>query len=103
MLLRGSALVEDHCQIGLHHPSQLGQVGIAPLAVEERSAELVLELLDGAGERRLADVALLRGAGEIEHLRQRHEVADLLHFHGWGPRQRLPRRGKAAVETPVRE
>jgi hypothetical protein len=57
--------------------------------VKQRSAELVLELLDCAGEGGLADVALFRGAREIELPREGDEVADLLHFHGRVPRERL--------------
>jgi hypothetical protein len=57
-------------------------VGVVALAVEQRPAQLVLELLDGAGQRRLADVALLRGAGEVEGARESDEIAHLLHFHG---------------------
>jgi 3-hydroxybutyrate dehydrogenase len=38
--------------------------------MEERSAELVLEKLDGPGRGRLGDVAALRGACEVELLAQ---------------------------------
>jgi hypothetical protein len=41
-------------------------------------AELSLELPNGAGERRLGDVALLRSAREVERTRDRKEVADLM-------------------------
>ena len=60
-------------------------MGVAAFAVEQRTAELVLELLDRAGQSRLADVALLGGAREIQRPRERDEVADLLHFHGSVP------------------
>ena len=56
-------------------------MGLVALAIEQWAAELVLEQLDRAGQRRLGDVALLRGAREIERLAQRHEVAGLMHFH----------------------
>ena len=51
------------------------------LAPEQEPAELLLELLDGAGQRRLGDVAVLGGAGEVERLAHREEVADLVHLH----------------------
>ena len=47
---------------------RVGQVGVAALAREQQPAELVLELLDGAGQRRLGDVALLGGAREVQRL-----------------------------------
>ena len=60
-------------------------MGVAAFAVEQRAAELMLELLDGAGQRRLADVALLRRAREIQRVGKRNEIAHLLHFHRNGP------------------
>jgi hypothetical protein len=56
----------------------VGEVALAP---EQESAELVLQLLDGAGERRLGDVTLLGRAGEVQGLAYREEVADLMHLH----------------------
>ncbi len=61
-------------------------MGIPALAVEKRSAELVLQLLDCAGQCGLADVALLGGAREIQRACKGNEVAHLLHFHGRVPR-----------------
>ena len=81
LLARGLGLGVDRLEIGQHHPAELGQMGVAALAVEERPAKLMLELLDGAGQRRLADVAALRRAREIELARERDEIADLLHLH----------------------
>ena len=60
-------------------------MGIGALAVEQRAAHLVLELLDGAGQRRLRHVTALGGAGEVQVLAEREEIADLMHFHGMGP------------------
>ena len=65
----------------LHHPAELGQVRLVALAVEQQPAQLLLEQLDRAGQRGLGDVALLGRAREVERLAQRHEVADLVHFH----------------------
>ena len=53
-----------------------------PLAVEQEAAELVLQELDGARERRLRHVAFLGRAGEIQLLAQGEEIPDLMHFHG---------------------
>jgi hypothetical protein len=72
-------------QIGEHHPAQLGEMGVSALAVEERSAQLVLQLLDRTRQRRLAYVALLGGSGEVQRPRQGDEIADLLHLHGGAP------------------
>ncbi len=55
---------------------------VSALAVEQWPAKLVLELLDRARQRRLADVALLRGTREVQRAREGDEIADLLHFHG---------------------
>src|ERR1044072_4968385 len=60
-------------------------MGIAPLAVEERAAKLVLELLDGTSQSRLADVAPVGRTGEIELVGKRDEIADLLHLHAGSP------------------
>jgi hypothetical protein len=72
-------------EIGLHHASELGQVGVRPLAVEERAAELALEELDRPRQRRLRDVATLGGAREVQFLGDGEEVAHLMHLHGFVP------------------
>jgi hypothetical protein len=61
---------------------------IAALAMKKRTAQLMLELLDGAGKRWLADVALLGGTREIQRSRQGNEIANLLHFHRQPPSKR---------------
>ncbi len=82
LILGGAGLFLDALQIRQHHPSKLGQMRIAALAVEQRAAELMLKLLDGARQRRLADVALLGGAREVQRLAEREKVTDLMEFHG---------------------
>ena len=52
-----------------------------PLAKEQVAAELVFELLDGARQRRLRDIALIRRTREILRACDRQKVADLVHFH----------------------
>src|SRR5262245_40471212 len=79
--LRLMGLVIDALQIGHDHASQLGKVRIGALAVEKLAAELFFKQLDGTGQRRLGNVALLRRPGEIELLGDREKVSDLVHLH----------------------
>jgi hypothetical protein len=74
----------DRLQVRQHHPPELGQMGVGPLAMEQRPAELGFQLLDLAGQRRLGDVAPLGRAREVQRARQGQEIADLLHLHGRG-------------------
>jgi hypothetical protein len=74
-------LLPDLLELRAHETAEVGQVGEMALAAEQEPAQLLLELLDGAGERRLGDVALLGGAREVERLADREEIADLVHFH----------------------
>ena len=57
-------------------------MGVGALAMKQRAAHLLLELLDGARQRRLRHVAALGGAREIQVLAQSEEITDLMHFHG---------------------
>src|SRR5262249_8581027 len=61
--------------------AELGQLRLRPLAAEQVAAELLLELLDRAGERGLRDVTFLRSLGEIQLADRRQEISDLVHFH----------------------
>ena len=63
----------DLLELRAHQPAEVGQVGEVPLAPEQETAELLLELLDGAGQGRLGDVALLGRAGEVEGLAHREK------------------------------
>ena len=65
----------------LDQPAEIGQVRQLALAAQQQAAELLLEKLDRAGQGRLRDVALLGGAGEIQRVRDRQKVADLMHLH----------------------
>src|SRR4030095_14881389 len=89
---------------------------VGALAVEEGAAQLLLERLDGARQRRLRDMAALGGAREIELCAQRKEIANLMHFHGAGPAASWPtgsaggghgritsRRRDCAPGSPVRD
>jgi len=56
--LCGDRLLVERPEIGRVHPPKLGTMRIALFEVDERSAKLVLERLDGARQGGLADVAL---------------------------------------------
>src|SRR5262249_45927683 len=69
-------------EIRTHCLAELAQMRSRPLAAEGEPAELVLQQLDGARERRLRHVAFLGRAGEIQLLAQGEEIPDPMHFHG---------------------
>jgi len=54
----------------------------AALAMKQRAAQFLFQELDGARERGLRNVALFRGAREIEFLGHGEEITNLVHFHG---------------------
>jgi hypothetical protein len=83
--LGGLGLDQDLAQMGAHHLAQPGQMGVVALAAKQRPAQLVLQRLDGARQRRLRDMACLGRPREVQGLADRKEVADLMHFHGGGP------------------
>src|SRR5262249_24990090 len=64
-----------------HALPELGQLRLRPLAPEKVPAQLTFELLDGAGERRLGNVALLGRLGEIQLTDRGKEISALVHFH----------------------
>src|SRR5829696_6243905 len=83
------------------------KAAIRALAVEQRAAELALEKLDRPRQRRLRDVAALGGAGEVQFLGDRQEIADLVHLHSVVPRpphraasQSAPRIRNPAPDVP---
>src|SRR5438105_11659972 len=57
-------------------------MGEPAFAVEQQSAELFLERLDGAGKGGLRYIAFGGPAREVQLLGKRKEIADLMHFHG---------------------
>ena len=71
----------DLLQIGLERAAELGEMRVGALAVKQRTAQLFFELLDGARQRGLRDVAALGRAGEVQFLAEAEEIADLMHFH----------------------
>src|SRR5215472_7828229 len=54
-------------------------------APEQLAAQLVFELADGTGQRRLCYVALLGGTREIKRARHCQEITNLVHFHRAAP------------------
>src|SRR5271167_592881 len=64
----------------MHALPELGQLR-RPFPAKQVAAKLGLQLLDRARQRRLRHVALVGGAGEIEHPRYRQKIPDLMHFH----------------------
>ncbi len=66
---------------GIHALAERRQHGARPLAPEQVAAKLAFQQLDRPRQRGLRDVALLRGAREIERARDRQEISDLVHFH----------------------
>ena len=72
---------------------------LALAALEQRRAELLLELLDRDRQRRLADEALARRAAEAALLRDRDDVAQLVQRHRRTPRRRRAPRCCGPVTT----
>jgi hypothetical protein len=51
---------------------------VVPLAREQQATELAFDFLDGACQGRLADVALVRRAREIQRVADCEEIADVI-------------------------
>ena len=73
---------EDAGCVLLHPPSRRGQLDLVVLAVEEPGVEVLLELADLKGHRRLGHVQPLAGAGEALELRDRVEHLQAAVDHG---------------------
>jgi len=69
----------------MHALAEFGELRRGAFALEQIAAELGFELLDGAGQRGLGDVALVGRAREIQDAADREEVAYLVHFHKSAP------------------
>jgi len=61
--------------------AQLGDLDVTGAALEEHDAELLLDFLDGHGQRRLTDVTLLGGAPEVAFPRERDDVLQIGQCH----------------------
>ena len=75
-------LVDDLLEARPEQRAEIGDVREVALAAEQQAADLVLELLDGAAQRRLGHVALLGGPREVPGLADGQEIADVVHVHG---------------------
>ena len=69
----------------MHALAEFGQLRRGAFAAKQVAAEFGLELLDRPRQRRLGDIARVRGARKIEQLRDGEEIANLMHFHDRAP------------------
>src|SRR5262245_25354810 len=74
-------LGQDRARVREEGVPGVRQRDAARRALEERDAELVLELADAAAERRLRDVEHLGGARDVARLRDGDEIAHLAEAH----------------------
>ena len=90
-LAHAGQLVDDLLEPGPQQRAKIGDVREVALAAEQQAAHLVLELLDGAAQRRLGHIALLRGPREVAGVADGQEIADVMNVHG--PRASRARHG----------
>jgi hypothetical protein len=79
--------------------AELSELRMRTLAPKEVAAQLLFELADGTGQRRLCYVALLCRAREIKRPRDSEEIANLMHFHCITPRVSIAK--KRSERTPL--
>ena len=65
-----------------HGLAELSQMRVGALPTQQCTPQFLLQLLHGAGKRRLGHVAGLGRAGEIQGVGEGKKVAYLMHFHG---------------------
>ncbi len=82
---------EDLFEMRLHQPAEIGEVRQIALPPQEKTAQLLLELLDRTRQGGLRHVAFLGGAREVERLRNCEEITDLVHLHRATPLRFLSR------------
>ena len=75
-------LAQRRVSVTQQRPARLGRVDAARMAVQQRDAELVLQLPDLEAERRLGDVNALGRTGEALGLDDLDEIAQLSDVHG---------------------
>ena len=71
---------------GMHALPEFGELRSWALAPEQVAAQFRFELFDGAGQRRLSNVALIGRTREIQRSGDRGEIADLMYFHEFASR-----------------
>ena len=76
-------LVVDLLDVAVDEAAERRQLILAGLALEERAAEFLLQMLDGARQRRLGDIAVRSGARKVAGARNRQEVSELVQLHGF--------------------
>ena len=78
-----------------------GQADETMAALDERRAELLLELPDRRGKRRLRDMTRLRRPAEMLFARQRHEICQLSQHHARSLAQASAPRAIADSARPI--
>jgi hypothetical protein len=73
--------VHDRGEFGSYVAAERCQSTIFPIAINQRSAQLLFEPLYRAGERGLGHSAPHRCFGEVQGVRQVQEISDLVEFH----------------------
>src|SRR5260370_9333215 len=63
------------------HMAEVGEVCRWVIAAEKQDTELLVKTLGGVRQRRLRHIAPFACARKIQFLRQRKEVANVVHFH----------------------
>jgi hypothetical protein len=72
---------EDVPRLAQEDAAGIGQCDVVATAIEERYADIGLELTNLLAERRLRRVQACGGTREIEFLGHRHEVLQMPQFH----------------------
>src|SRR5260370_9032295 len=82
MALGRLRLLVDLNEMRTHHAAEFRQMRFGALAMEKRSTELFLKLLDRTRERRLRGFAAFSGTREVQFVGDCEKIANLMHFHG---------------------
>jgi hypothetical protein len=67
------------------HLAEFAQMCVGALAMKQLPAQLLFQHFDGTGQGGLRDIAPLGGAREIQQVRDRKKIANLMHFHRYSP------------------
>ena len=86
---------QDLRHLRTDQPAELGEQHRLAITGKQQPAELIFQLLDGARQRRLRDIAALRGTPEIQRLARAEEVTDFMQFHD------VPRQVSYPTRIPV--
>lgn len=77
---------QGQADVLVEHLTVGGQENRASVALEQGSAQLLLQRRDGAGQGGLGDEQLLRRTGVVKHLGELLEVVQLREVHGFPPK-----------------